>query len=228
MKLSIIVPVYNEVNTLESVIFSLRELSFEKEIIIVDDGSSDGTRKLLEDHIEGKLEGVVLYHERNRGKGAALRTGFNVASGDIIVIQDADLEYHPSDIPKLLQPILEGSADVVYGSRFLDKSNKMLYFWQIVGIKLLTSIFNMFNGRKLTDIETCYKAFKRNFISDMRLKSNHFEIEPEITIKLAKKKLRIIEVPIKYTARSYSEGKKINWKDGLVSLFAVFWFQFFE
>jgi len=228
MKVSIIIPVYNEVNTLKSIISLLAELPVEKEIIIVDDGSSDGTRKFLKDHIEGKLEGAVLYHEKNCGKGAALRTGFNVASGDIIVIQDADLEYHPSDIPKLLQPILEGQADVVYGSRFLDKSNKMLYFWQIVGIKLLTFLCNMFNGRKFTDIETCYKVFKREFISDMKLKSNHFEIEPEITIKLVKKKLRIIEVPIKYTPRSYSQGKKINWRDGLASLFAVFRFQLFE
>jgi len=221
-------PVYNEKDTIEKILRHVLEVDIDlkKEIIIVDDCSKDGTRKILEGLNNDKIK--VLFHEKNRGKGAALRTGFSKATGDIILIQDADLEYDPREYSKLLQPIFEGHADVVYGSRFLAGSHRVLFFWHYVGNKILTTLSNILSNLNLSDMETCYKVFKRDLLDKISLKSNRFGFEPEITIKLAKLKCRIYEVPISYYGRDYSEGKKAGWKDGVAALGHMIRFKFFD
>jgi len=220
MELSVVMPVYNEVGTIQEIVRRVQASPYEKELIIVDDCSTDGTREHLREIADHP--GVrVLYHERNRGKGAALRTGFEAAAGDIILIQDADLEYDPRDYPKLPEPILDGRADVVYGSRFLGGPHRVLYFWHYVGNKLLTLLSNMLTNLNLTDMETCYKAFRRDVLEGLTIRSDRFGFEPEFTAKVARRGLRIYEVPISYSGRTYAEGKKITWRDGLRAVFTI-------
>jgi glycosyltransferase involved in cell wall biosynthesis len=228
MKISVVMPVYNEVETIEEIVSRVQAVEPEKEIIIVDDHSTDGTRERLEEIDRSQQNVRVLYHDRNQGKGAALRTGFELVSGDVIIIQDADLEYDPREYSKLLDPILDGRADVVYGSRFLGGPHRVLFFWHYVGNKFLTLLSNALNNLNLTDMETCYKVFRRQILHDISLKSNRFGFEPEFTAKVAKKRFRIYEVPISYSGRSYGEGKKITWKDGLKAIFAIIWFRLFN
>ena len=222
------IPVYNEVGTIKEIVSRVQAVDLEKEIIIVDDGSTDGTRELLQEDTFS-LENVrVLYHDHNQGKGAALRTGFESATGDIIIIQDADLEYDPREYPVLLEPILDGRADIVYGSRFLGGPHRVLFFWHYLGNKFLTLLSNALTNLNLTDMETCYKVFRREVLSGMQLKSNRFGFEPEFTAKIAKKDFRIYETPISYSGRTYAEGKKIGWKDGVKAIVAILWFRFFD
>jgi len=228
MKLSVVMPVFNEARTIEEIIARVQSAPFEKEIVIIDDYSTDGTIDLLR-KIATQSENIkVLYHDRNRGKGAALRTGFAQVSGDIVIIQDADLEYDPREYPQILEPILDGRADVVYGSRFLGGPHRVMFFWHYVGNQLLTLLSNMMSNLNLTDMETCYKAFRKEVLKDLTLKSDRFGFEPEFTIKVAKRKFRIYEVPISYSGRTYEEGKKINWKDGVAAIIAIIRFRFFE
>ena len=219
MKLSIIIPCYNEVDTIEFLVEKVIEIPYrDKEITIVDDCSTDGTREKLKGSLESRIERVI-YHSQNQGKGAAIRTGIKAAKGDIIVIQDADLEYDPKEIPKLIQPILDKKADVVYGSRFKGgEVHRVVYFWHMVGNKFLTTLSNIFTNINLTDMETCYKAFKREIIQSIEIEENRFGFEPEITSKIAKNKCRIFEVGISYSGRTYEEGKKISWKDGVSAI----------
>jgi glycosyltransferase involved in cell wall biosynthesis len=228
MKLSIIIPVYNEKNTIEEIIHRVlnAEAGLEKEIIVVDDCSQDGTRKILEELNHPKIK--VYFHSKNQGKGAALQTGFSKAEGDIILIQDADLEYDPREYPVLLGPILDGRADAVYGSRFLGGPHRVLFFWHYIGNRLLTTFSNMLSNLNLTDMETCYKVFKREILNKITIKSKKFGFEPEITTKLAKLKCKIYEVPISYSGRDYNEGKKIGWKDGIAAIFHIIRFKFFK
>ena len=198
----------------------------EKEVIVVDDCSSDGTRELLQELASSQVK--VLFHKKNMGKGAALHTGFAKAEGDIVLVQDGDLEYDPREYSKLLEPILDGRADVVYGSRFLGGPHRVLFFWHYAGNKLLTAFSNMLSNLNLTDMETCYKVFKKEVLQKIQLKSKRFGFEPEITVKLAKLKCRIYEVPISYSGRLYEEGKKIGWKDGVAALFHLIRFRFFN
>lgn len=228
MKVSVVIPVYNEVGTIEKIVSRVQAVPLEKEIIIVDDSSNDGTRELLKKVSQNQENVKVLYHNRNQGKGATLRTGFNKVIGDIVIIQDADLEYNPKEYPKLLQPILDNRADVVYGSRFLGGPHRVLFFWHYIGNKLLTLLSNAVNNLNLTDMETGYKAFKSEILNEIKIKSNRFGFEPEFTAKVAKKRYRIYEVPISYSGRNYSEGKKITWKDGIIALFTILWFRFFD
>lgn len=227
MKVSVVVPVYNEVHTIRALLARIQAVPLEKETIIVDDGSTDGTRLQLQE-LSGEKDVRVLYHERNQGKGAALRTGFGATTGDVVLIQDADLEYNPLDYPRLLAPIFEGNADVVYGSRFLSGPHRVLFFWHYVGNKLLTLLSNALSNLNLSDMETGYKAFRREILNDITLKSNRFGFEPEFTMKVAKKGVRIYEVPISYHGRTYAEGKKIDWRDGVKAIFALFWFRLFD
>ncbi len=221
-------PVYNEAATIHEIVTRVQAIEREKEMVIVDDGSSDGTAERLKE-IDNQYDDVsVYYHEKNRGKGAALQTGFAKSSGDIIIIQDADLEYDPRDYEALLVPILDGRADVVYGSRFLGGPHRVLYFWHYLGNKFITLLSDAFSNLNLTDMETCYKVFKREILNEIRLKSNRFGFEPEFTMKIAKKGLRVYEVPISYSGRTYEEGKKIVWKDGIKAIFAIIWFRFFD
>jgi len=219
MKLSIIIPCYNELNTLNDIINATRKLHYDnKEIILIDDFSSDGTRELIKKSIEAKVD-KVIYHDRNIGKGAAVRSGIIAATGDILVIQDADLEYDPEEILKIIEPILNGKADVVYGSRFVGATpHRVLYFWHLVANKLLTTLSNMFTNITLTDMETCYKAFKREIIQSITIEEDRFGFEPEITAKVARMNCRIYEVGISYYGRTYEEGKKIGWKDSISAL----------
>jgi glycosyltransferase involved in cell wall biosynthesis len=228
MKISVVMPVYNEVDTIEEIISRVNSAAMDKEIIVVDDFSTDGTRERLEENIQGQNNLKVLYHDRNKGKGAALRTGFASLTGDVVIIQDADLEYDPIDYPKLLEPIIDGRADVVYGSRFLGGPHRVLFFWHYVGNKLLTLLSNALTNLNLTDIETCYKVFRSKILKDIDFKSNRFGFEPEFTAKISKMKLRIYEVPISYSGRTYSEGKKITWKDGFMALFQIIWYRLFD
>ena len=226
-KISIVVPVYNEINTLEKVIDRLQEVPFcglEKEIIIVDDYSTDGTRELIKDY-EGMYK--VFYHDYNQGKGAAIRTGLSHVTGDIMVIQDADLEYDPADYDDLIKLIIEGKADVVYGSRLSGgKPSRSFMFTHLLGNKLLTFITNLLYNTTLTDMETCYKAFRTDFIRGIEIKSNRFDFEPEITAKVLKRHPRLYELPISYYGREYAEGKKITWKDGIHAVIALIKYRF--
>lgn len=229
MKLSVVIPCYNEKGTIRDIVAAVRNAPFEdKEIIIVDDCSSDGTRAILEQEIEA-LVSKVLYHSVNRGKGAALRTGLKAATGDIVLIQDADLEYNPKEYPDLVRPIIDGLADVVYGSRFQGgRPHRVLYFWHSVGNQFLTLLSNMLSNLNLTDMETCYKAFRREIIQSITIQENRFGFEPEITAKVAKLRCRIFEVGISYSGRTYAEGKKINWKDGVRALYCIFKYNLFH
>ena len=228
MKISVVIPVYNEVGTVEEIVARVQAVSLDKEIVMVDDASTDGTCERLEQIDQAHENVQVIYHEHNQGKGAALRTGFKSVTGDVVIIQDADLEYDPKEYPVLLEPILDGRADVVYGSRFLGGPHRVLFFWHYVGNKFLTLLSNALTNLNLTDMETCYKVFKREILEGMALKSNRFGFEPEFTVKVAKKKLRIYEVPISYSGRTYAEGKKIGWKDGVKAIFSIFYFRFFD
>ena len=227
MKVSVVIPVYNEVHTIEKILGRVIQTGIADEIIVVDDCSGDGTREVLErTEMEGALN--VLFHERNMGKGAALRTGFREVTGDVVIIQDADLEYDPKDYQKLLEPIRDGRADVVYGSRFLGGPHRVLFFWHYLGNKLLTLLSNMFTNLNLTDMETGYKVFKTHVLRDIEIRSNRFGVEPELTAKIARTRNIIYELPISYSGRDYSEGKKITWKDGLVALYSIIRFRFFD
>ncbi|MDD2239302.1 MAG: glycosyltransferase family 2 protein [Kiritimatiellae bacterium] len=220
-KLSIVIPVYNEAATISQLVDMVRavEIGLDKEIILVDDYSNDGTREVLQQLEATHPNVIVLLQEVNQGKGAALRRGFETATGDIVLIQDADLEYDPKEYPRLLAPILEGHADVVYGSRFLGGgAHRVVYFWHYLGNKFLTTLSNMTTNLNLTDMEVCYKVFKREVIQNIPLRENRFGFEVEVTAKIARRKFKIYEVPISYYGRDYAEGKKIGWRDGFSAL----------
>ena len=227
MKLSVVIPVYNEKKTLSELICRVEAVKLEKEIIIVDDASTDGTRDLLKKY-EERERFKVIYQSKNAGKGSALRAGFDKAEGEIIIVQDGDLEYDPKEYPLLLEPILDGRADVVYGSRFLGGTTRAFFFWHYVGNKVLTTLSNMCTNLCLTDMETGYKVFRRTVLDSFILKCNRFGFEPEFTSKVARHAFRIYEVPISYSGRGYEEGKKINWKDGVAALWFIFRFRFFS
>ena len=221
-KLSVVIPVYNERQWLRELVRRVQAVPIPKEILLIDDCSTDGTREILQSLEADELR--AFYQETNQGKGAALRVGFKHATGDIILVQDADLEYDPSEYPRLIQPIVENRADVVYGSRFIGDCHRVLYYWHSVGNKILTMLSNIFTNLNLTDMETCYKVFRREVLADIQLKSNRFGFEPEITAKIAKRRnpaWRIYEVPISYSGRTYEEGKKIGLKDAIQAFFCI-------
>jgi glycosyltransferase involved in cell wall biosynthesis len=222
MKVSIVIPCYNEKNTIEKIVEAVRSAPLEsREIIVVDDCSQDGTQAVLKEKISQMVD-QVIYHPVNRGKGAGLRSGFAAASGDIILVQDADLEYSPDDYPVLLDPLISGKADAVFGSRFMGgRPHRVLFFWHMVGNRFLTLLSNMFTNLNLTDMETGYKAFRAPLIKSIPLEEDRFGIEPEIVAKLARSGCRIYEVGISYNGRNYSEGKKVNWKDGIRAAYAI-------
>ena len=221
MKLSIIIPVFNEVNTIANIIQKVQSADYDKEIIVVDDASTDGTKDVLH-KLSQQPKIKIFYHEKNRGKGAAIRTAIKNITGNITIIQDADLEYDPVDYTILLKPILDGRADVVYGSRFQGGSHRVLFFWHYLGNKFLTLLSNMMTNLNLTDMETGYKAFQSNVIKNISLSSDRFGFEPEVTAKIAhNNNYKIYEVPISYSGRDYSEGKKIDWKDGVAAIYFI-------
>lgn len=227
MRISVVIPVYNEVNTIEEIIRRVREVPLEKEIIIIDDGSSDGTREKLERLEDGKIK--VLYHKRNLGKGAALKTGFKNCQGEIVLIQDADLEYDPLEYQSLLEPIMKGLADVVYGSRLSGGRPQRVYlFWHKCGNCLLTLLTNILYNNTLSDMETGYKVFRKKVLDSFTINSNGFSVEPEITAKIFKRNWRVYEIPISYYGRTYTEGKKITWKQGISAIIALFWYRLFD
>lgn len=242
-KISVVIPVYNEKATIEEILRRVSETGLRKEIVIVDDCSTDGTRQYLEAMVQAQGKGEtwaaahdggdpvdvrdlrIFFQAQNQGKGAALRRGFAETSGDIVLVQDADLEYDPKDYPTLLGPIIDGRADVVFGSRFLGGPQRVHYFWHYVANKVLTLLSDVMTNLKLTDMETCYKVFRKEVLQGIHLRSNRFGFEPEITAKISKGKWRIYEVPISYAGRTYEEGKKITWKDGVKALWCIFWFK---
>lgn len=227
LKLSVIMPCYNEVTTLEKILERVRQVGLADEILIIDDGSTDGTRDILRRIEAGQPADVrVIYHEHNQGKGAAINTGFRNATGDVYLIQDADLEYDPRDYPLLLQPIEEGISPVVYGSRFLGGPRKAMNFWNMIANKGLTLATNILYNAILSDMETCYKVFRAEVVSDIQIRAKGFEIEPEITAKVLKKGIRIYEVPISYNGREWHEGKKIHWTDAFKALWALLKYRF--
>ena len=246
MTLSVIIAAYNERNFIEEILRRVQAMDLAREIVVVDDGSTDGTRESLAEmhrlQQAGEAEAEILggrarlrlsdfrflFQEQNQGKGAALRRGFAEATGDILLVQDADLEYDPREYGKLIEPILDGRADVVYGSRFLGGPQRVHFFWHYVGNKFLTLLSDIATNLKISDVETCYKVFRKEVIQGMRLRSNRFGFEPEVTAKVAKGKWRIYEVPISYAGRSYEDGKKITWRDGVVTLYAILRYHFFD
>lgn len=225
--ISIVMPAYNEASTVGEVVWRVRKAEPNAEVIVVNDGSTDGTATILE-QLQKDYDLKVITHERNMGKGAAVRSALSEVNGDVIIIQDADLEYDPKDYPKLLEPILDGRADVVYGSRFLGGPHRAMYFWHSLGNKLLTFFSNMMNNLNLTDMETGYKAFKRGVLEGIIIKSDRFGFEPELTAKFARKGLRIYEVPISYSGRSYLEGKKVSWRDGFAAIWFIIRYRFWD
>ena len=229
MKISVVIPCFNEKDTISEIIEKVKkENKYNKEIIVIDDFSTDGTREILNDKISEKIDKIIL-NDKNFGKGYSVRRGVKEATGDIILIQDADLEYDPVDYPRLIEPIIKGNADVVYGSRFVGADEKrVLYFWHSVGNYFLTTLSNMLSNLNLTDMENCYKVFKSDIIKNIDLKENRFGFEPEITAKIAKKNIRIYEVGVKYHGRNYSQGKKITWKDGFSALRCIFIYNLFS
>ena len=227
MKLSVVMPVFNEKKTILEVLERVRAVDIPKEIIIVDDFSTDGTRDILQ-ALPPSDDLKIVFQPRNMGKGAALRTGFGVVSGEIVIIQDADLEYDPTEYPVLIQPILDNKADVVFGSRFLGGPHRVLLFWHSVGNRILTNLSNMLTDLNLTDMETCYKAFRAELLKKITLRENRFGFEPEFTAKVSKARCRIYEVPISYSGRDYAEGKKIGWKDGVAAIYFIFKYKLFD
>jgi len=229
MKLSVVIPCYNERSTIEAVVEAVRSAPVkEVEIIVVDDGSTDGTRELLKGKPPGWVDKIVL-QDRNRGKGAALRTGFQNATGELVIVQDADLEYDPREYPILIAPILEDRADVVFGSRFLSgRPHRVVYFWHMVGNRFLTLLSNMFTNLNLSDMETCYKVFRRKLLHGITIEENRFGFEPEIIAKVARTDARIYEVGISYYGRTYAQGKKIGWKDGFAAIYAILKYNVFR
>jgi glycosyltransferase involved in cell wall biosynthesis len=227
MKLSVVIPVYNEKATILEVLERVRSADLPKEIIVVDDCSTDGTREILQT-IPPSADLKIILLPRNSGKGCALRAGFAAVSGDIVVIQDADLEYDPAEYGNLIQPILANKADVVFGSRFLGRPHRVLLFWHSVGNWVLTTLSNMLTDLNLTDMETCYKVFRAEILKKITLRENRFGFEPEFTAKVSKARCRIYEIPISYSGRDYSEGKKISWKDGVAAIYFIFKYRFFN
>ena len=227
MKVSIVIPCFNEANTIEYLVQAVLSAPLSnREIIIVDDYSTNTTREILRTKIDGLVD-KIIYHENNQGKGAALRTGFSNVTGDVVIIQDADLEYNPQEYPELLQPILDGKADVVYGSRFQGgQPHRVIYFWHYKGNQFLTLLSNMFTNLNLTDMETCYKVFRFDILKKIKIQENRFGFEPEITAKIAQLGCRIYEVGISYSGRTYDEGKKISWKDGLRAIWCILKYNF--
>jgi glycosyltransferase involved in cell wall biosynthesis len=226
VKVSVVMPVYNEVATIRAIVERVLALPLDAELIVVDDGSTDGTREALGEMRDPRLR--VHLQARNMGKGAALRAGFQQAAGDVIVVQDADLEYNPEEYPDLLKPIADGHADVVYGSRFLAGPHRVHLFWHYVGNRFLTLLSNMLSNINLTDMETCYKVFRRQVLDGLALRSDRFGFEPEFTMKVARRGWRIYEVPISYHGRDYAQGKKINWKDGISAIWSIVKYRFVD
>lgn len=226
MKLSVVIPVYNEAGTIREIIQRVLAAPSEKEVIVVDDGSTDGTREILRREAPNGV--VVLFQDSNRGKGAALRAGFQKVTGDIVLVQDADLEYDPAEYPRLLKPIVDGRADVVYGSRFSGETHRVLFFWHYVGNRFLTMLSNMLTNLNLSDMETCYKVFRADILKRLVLRSNRFGFEPEFTAKVARLRCRIYEVPVSYHGRGYESGKKITWKDGITAIGCIVWYRFID